>query len=206
TASAIFAFAIATAAALAAMTPALPVDDPLSERLPAVSTIARLDEPATAEDGQLIALLAKGGQKPKTWEGDLVSERSRWALRRVRQGKVLQPMREALDDRDWRVRAYAAWALAQVGDRQAVPRLITLLADRVWRMRAMAAFALHASGDRRALNAMLNARRDPAWQVRTEVAGYLGDLRDANLQPVLKEMMTDRHIAVRSAAEEAVRE
>ena len=93
---------------------------------PITATTSAMSSPLTMW-GSALRLLKDGARKPKTWEGDLVSERSRWALSRARGGTLLQPLREALDDRDWRVRAYAAWALAQAGDREAVPRLEALL-------------------------------------------------------------------------------
>jgi beta-lactamase regulating signal transducer with metallopeptidase domain len=194
---------VIAASSIAAVTLALPIDDPLSERLPVVTT-TNVIVPASGEDASLLAVLMVGAQKPKTWEGDLVAERSRWALSRARDGALLQPLREALDDRDWRVRAYAAWALAQAGDRESVPRLAALLDDPIWRMRAMAAFGLRAAADPRAADAMLRVRNDSAWQVRTEVAGYLGALRDPRFRTVLETMTADRHPAVRAAAEEAL--
>ena len=194
---------IAAASSIAAVTLALPIDDPLSERLPVV-TATRTITPATAEDAALLSALTASAEKPKTWEGDLVSERARWALGQARDGALLQPLREALDDRDWRVRAYAAWSLAQVGDRESAPRLAALLDDPIWRMRAMAAFALREAADPRAADAMLRVRNDSAWQVRIEVAGYLGALHDRRFQTVLETMTADRHAAVRAAAEEAL--
>jgi hypothetical protein len=200
----ISAVAIVMATTVAAVTLALPVDDPLSERLPVVVEATAVVTAATAEDAALMRILTEGTRKSKTWEGDLVSERARWALSRARGGELLQPLREALADRDWRVRAYAAWSLAQVGDRASVPRLTELLDDPNWRMRAMAAFALHAAADPRSAEAMLSARSDQAWQVRIEVAAYLGALHDPRYYPILKKMSADRHVAVRSAAEEAL--
>ena len=204
TIGAIAVLTIAAASSIAAVTIALPIDDPLSERLPAVAAPSSAIVPASPADAALLATLIDASKKPKTWEGDLVAERAQWALSLARNGALLEPLREALDDRDWRVRAYAAWALGQTGDQQSVPRLIALLDDPVWRMRAMAAFALRASADPRAADAMLRARGDSAWQVRIEVPGYLGALGDPRYRPILETMTADRHIAVRSAAEEAL--
>jgi BlaR1 peptidase M56/HEAT repeats/HEAT repeat len=195
---AVGAVALSIAATVAAVTIGA-VLDPASERvLPEVREIATMT-PAAAGDAALYAALLRTARKPKTWEGDLVAERSRWALSRARGGALLAPLREALDDPDWRVRAYAAWALAIVGDRASTPRLVALLDDGVWRMRAMAAHAIAASGDPRAREAMLRAAGDPAWQVRHAVAEYLGKLHD----PAIQRLAADPHIAVRAAVEEA---
>lgn len=83
-------------------------------------------------------LYAQLDRVPK-WEGDLVRDRSAWALSIARNGELIAPLLDALKDRDWRVRAYAAWSLAVSGDKRAVPPLVPLLRDANWRMRAMAA-------------------------------------------------------------------
>jgi beta-lactamase regulating signal transducer with metallopeptidase domain len=171
-------------------------DDPVSERLPEVRVVNTF-APAP-EDAPLYQSLLQSAERPKTWRGDLVAERARWALSRAEAGRLLDPLRRALDDRDWRVRAYAAWSLAQAGDRGATPRLIALLDDPVWRMRSMAATALQAGGDPRALAAMRRAATDRAWQVRAPAAHYLAALHD----PMEKQLAADPHPAVRAAVEE----
>jgi len=196
---AVGAIALSAATAVAAMTIARFDDGPASERvLPEVREIDTMT-PASEADAQLYQSLLRSAKQPKTWEGDLVAERARWALSRARNGSLLVPLREALDDGDWRVRAYAAWALGAAADREATPRLIELLDDGVWRMRAMAAFTLAASGDPRAHEAMLRAANDPAWQVRAGVAEYLGKLHD----PAIQRLSADPHMAVRAVVEEA---
>ena len=59
--------------------------------------------------------------------GVTCESKARWALSRAVGGHLLQPLRDALDDSDWRVRAYAAWSLAVAGDQGATPRLVALL-------------------------------------------------------------------------------
>src|SRR5207244_9671569 len=106
--------ALTAATAVAAVSVSL-FDDPASERLPEVREI-RATAPATAADAQLYQSLLQYASHRKTWRGDLVGERARWALSRAAGGRLLQPLRDALDDADWRVRAYAAWSLAVAGD------------------------------------------------------------------------------------------
>ena len=180
---------------------ALDVDDPASEELPDVP-MADLQQFATSRDRGLAEVLAAGAQRPKTWRGDLVAQRSRWALAQARNGELLVPLRERLGDSDWRVRAYAAWSLAVARDAQAVPHLIDLLDDPVWRMRAMAAFALHEIGDSRARDAMRAALDDPAWQVRSEATAYLGAI--GGDEALVEQMRRDPHSAVRRAAEDSL--
>jgi len=143
------------------------------------------------------------------WEGDLVSERSAWALSRAREGRIIEPMIDELKSADWRVRAYAAWVLAEAGasamrDQRATAELVAALAHPVWRLRAMAAHALAAIGDPAARAAIVSVLDDEAWQVRVGAVHYVARLGDPTLLPVLERQTRDRHIAVRSAASEAL--
>jgi beta-lactamase regulating signal transducer with metallopeptidase domain len=186
-----------TAAVTVAAAPG-PFDDPTTEELPDVAVFAAPN--LVAEERPLATQLEAVARKPKAWPGDLVSQRARWALGRSRDGHLLQPLREALDDRDWRVRAYAAWTLAVAGDRASVPRLEELLADPVWRMRAMAAHALQSAGDDRSAAVMERALADEAWQVRTEATHYFAARADPRSRALAASMKNDSHVAVRSAA------
>lgn len=137
---------------------------------------------------------------------DLVRDRSAWALTHARDGRLVEPLLESLRASDWRVQAYAAWALAvERPDPRAVPDLIGLMSHSVWRMRAMAAHALRESGDDRAEGAMDRALTDPAWQVRVEAVQYFGARGGARLSDRLEPRLRDRHIAVRLAAEAALK-
>jgi len=186
-----------TAAVTVAAAPG-PFDDPTAEELPDVAVFAAPH--VVAEERPFATQLEAVAHKPRTWPGDLVAQRARWALSRSRDGHLIQPLREALDDPDWRVRAYAAWNLAVAGDRGSVPRLHELLADPVWRMRAMAAYALQSAGDDRSAAAMERALADDAWQVRTEATHYFAMRTDPRSRALVASMKNDVHIAVRSAA------
>jgi beta-lactamase regulating signal transducer with metallopeptidase domain len=175
-----------------------PYDDPVAEELPDVAVYAAPN--IVAAERPLAVELAALARRPKTWPGDLVAQRARWALSRSRNGRLIEPLREALGDRDWRVRAYAAWNLAIAGDRESVPRLHALLADPVWRMRAMAAHALEAAGDARSAAVMERALSDEAWQVRVEATHYFAVRTDSRSRALTASMTNDPHIAVRNAA------
>ncbi len=137
-------------------------------------------------------------------EADLVRDRAAWALAQARDGRLVEPLVEALEARDWRVQAYAAWVLAAARDARAVPRLIPLLGHPVWRLRAMAAHALRASGDPRAEDAMNEALTDPAWQVRVEAVEYFAAAASPAPDQRLRARLQDRHVAVRLAAQRAL--
>jgi HEAT repeat protein len=157
---------------------------------------------AAADEAAIIDRLRESAAKAPTWRGDLVADRSRWALAQSRNGRVVEPLIDALRDDDWRVRGYAAWGLAVAADPRATPALLPLLDDPVWRMRASAALALHEIGDPRAESAMDQALSDEAWQVRFEAASYFAERRD---HARIERALNDRHIAVRTVAEEASR-
>ena len=183
------------------------IASPLSERIPAAAGVpsARLGESGErGPDSLLVRLFRAELARVPQWEGDLVRERAAWALGRIRDGRLVEPLLEALSDGDWRVRAYAAWALAKSGDARAVPGLLAALQDPVWRLRAMAAYALQEIGDPAARAAMTRALSDEAWQVRHGAVHYLARFADPAARTLVRGMLADRHVAVRSAAAEAL--
>jgi HEAT repeat protein len=68
----------------------------------------------------------------------------------------------------------------------------------------MAASALGDLRDARAREPMVRLLSDPAWQVRASAVSYLGALRDSALVDTLRSRLSDRHIAVRVAAQDAL--
>jgi hypothetical protein len=159
----------------------------------------------TGSDAALARTLLAGLEHAPTWPGDLVRERSAWALSRAEGTSLVDPLLAALSSRDWREQAYAAWALAQTPEPRAVTPLIELLQRPEWRLRAMAAAALDEIGDPRAVPAMVRAAGDEAWQVRVSAVAFLGRVGgDAN-RAIVRAHLADRHIAVRLAAEQALR-
>lgn len=173
------------------------VASPYSERVDPPASTRVID--ASGPDAALIALLNTAASRAPRGSIDFVPERARWALTQVRNGELVEPLIESLTHPDWRIRAYAAWALGHSGDRRATAPLTMLLDNPVWRVRAMAAHALANLGDPAAERAMQNRIDDPAWQVRTEVVRYLQST--GGHQTEIDAMRTDRHMAVRAAAE-----
>jgi beta-lactamase regulating signal transducer with metallopeptidase domain len=189
--------------------PALPsllvLDDPRSELLP--DTGARsLDtrELASARDREAIERLSAGARRVKTSYADLVGERSRWALSRIEDGEVVEPLIDSLSDPDWRVQAYAAWGLAVAGDDRAVEPVRPLLDHPVWRVRAQALSTLVALDAELSPPSLAEMAADPAWQVRISVVEYFErhpDLADGGL---LARLAADGHTGVRNAALSAI--
>lgn len=172
------------------------IASPYSERIEPPAPAVAVD--ANGPDAALIALLQQAAARPPRGSIDFVPERARWALTRIRHGRLVEPLLASLTDSDWRVRAYAAWALGQSGDARAIAALLPLLDESNWRVRAMAAHALANLADPASERAMLSHLDDPAWQVRTEVVRYLCVIGGHETE--LAAMRTDRHMAVRAAA------
>lgn len=68
----------------------------------------------------------------------------------------------------------------------------------------MAAYALDRIGDRNAEMAMAGAVQDEAWQVRVSAVHFIGALHNPKYQLLLEAALTDRHVAVRGTASEAL--
>lgn len=182
------------------------VAHPSSERIAAASVdlARRRGELALSGSDSALArmLLVSLEREPRSAE-DLVKERAVWALSQARGDRLIEPLITALDDEDWRVRAYAAWALAPARDSRAVPALLRQMSHPVWRLRAMAAHALVATGDPRAREVMAAAASDEAWQVRANGVRYLAQFDDDDARARVRAALQDSHIAVRGAAERA---
>jgi beta-lactamase regulating signal transducer with metallopeptidase domain len=210
--------ALTVGAAQVPLPPAMPpepdqlrdsVAAPSSERLPIAFDRADVERFAmramSGPDSMLARHLADATAQVPSHEGDLVRDRAMWALSRTAaDGRLVEPLLEALNAGDWRVQSYAAWTLAVAGDVRAVPLLIPLVRHPVWRLRAMAAHALETLNDRRALDTMREALDDPAWQVRMEAVEFLAAVGGPELEPLLRARLTDRHVAVRRAAQRAL--
>jgi beta-lactamase regulating signal transducer with metallopeptidase domain len=184
------------------------VADPASERVPDRPSDARLQQALEAAlrgpDSALAALLRGGLARRPSSSSDLVRERSAWALAQERGTRLVVPLLEALDSRDWRVQAYAAWALTFARNDRVDARLAPLLDHPVWRVRAMAASALHGTPDLQAQQGYLRALGDDAWQVRLAAVEHFAAFRDSMPMERIRPLLTDRHVAVRNAAASAL--
>jgi beta-lactamase regulating signal transducer with metallopeptidase domain len=180
------------------------VASPSSERVPDGPSAARVQRALatalTGPDSILARILGTGlGHRP-TSPGDLVYERTSWALAQERNTELVTPLLDSLASRDWRVQAYAAWALAYARNDLIDARIAPLLDHPVWRVRAMAASVLRGTRDAPAQRAYDRALHDDAWQVRTAAVEHVAALGDAATIERLRPLLRDRHIAVRHAA------
>jgi hypothetical protein len=160
-------------------------------------------------DDALGAQLEQALSRVPDGEADLVRERATWALLVATHARLVEPLVDSRESRDWRVRSYAAWALGLAGagarrDARLQPRLVAALDHPVWRMRGAAAFALRDVGDAQALPAMRRALQDAAWQVRVPAVEFLAAVGGEGERELLRAMLSDRHIVVRDAASAAL--
>lgn len=176
------------------------VASPFSERIGA----PQVEVTATGPDAAFIALMQQFSTRAPQTPIDFVADRARWALARSRNGELIAPLIDSLDDSDWRVRAYAGWALGFSADPRATAPLVRLLEDDIWRVRACAAYSLWRLADPAAAPAMKRALSDDAWQVRAPAVHYFAATGGGSRE-LFQTMLRDRHLAVRSAAEEALR-
>lgn len=183
--------------------------DPRSELV--VLTNPRADWPSEQEirsskERDFIMRLQVAADHEKRSEYDLVRERAEWALTRVRQGEIVAPLVESLEDRDWRIQAYAAWALAVAGAPEAIPSIRRLLDHSNWRVRAQAASSLLELQSPLPIEALHRLARDPAWQVRISVVEFLRRSNDPEARRLLDQMHDDPHGGIRMQVEAALSE
>lgn len=186
-------------------------DDPTGERVPVAIPENLVDRFTDTRirgwaDAQAIARLRNiAASHVKQHPADLVLERSEWALTLVRNGEIVTPLRNALANGDWRVRAYAAWALAETRDPRAADILTASLRDSHWRVRMHAASGLERIGNARAVDPLITALADNYWQVRISAVDALAAIGDRRaLTPLRATAERDSRWIVRDQARNAL--
>ena len=187
-------------------------DDPTGERLPMENTtiqfvITGRQRIAPEDEKAFQALRANLDHQPKH-DADLVRERSIWAMSRIRDGRIVQPIIDALADDDWRVRAYAAWALGVTHDPRGVQPLARALDDSHWRVRMHAVGALRDMDRGGSVAQVTPLLQDEHWQVRIAAISYLAEQTlgdDRALAPLQDLLRREQHGITRDAAAVALR-
>ncbi|MBI5954296.1 MAG: HEAT repeat domain-containing protein [Chloroflexi bacterium] len=103
---------------------------------------------------------------------------------------AVEPLIEALHDREGTVRRYAAIVLGEMGDLRAIEELSMTLYDLHVEVGRVAAEALAKFGSP-AVDILIEALRHPEAAVREHAVTALGEIQDARITPALIEMLRD---------------
>ena len=178
---------------------AVTIPSDLIDRLSDAAIRGWADAPAIAQLRNIAA------SHEKQHAADLVRERAEWALTLIRSGEIVTPLRNALSNTDWRVRAYAAWALSQTRDARGSAALTAALADPHWRVRMHAAGGLQRMGSAASVEPLIRALSDEHWQVRIAAIDALAAIGDKRaLAPLRNVADRDPRGMVREEAESAI--
>ena len=122
-------------------------------------------------------------------------------------GKIyLEIIKEALKDKDTKVRMNAASALGEIGDKSAIPLLKEALKDKSESVKIYAAMALYRIGDKSAIPLLKESLKDKDMKARMYAAMALGKIGDKSAIPLLKEALKDKDTVVRMYAARALGE
>ncbi len=112
---------------------------------------------------------------------------------------AVEPLIDALKDKNEDLRAAVAEALGMIGDRGAVEPLIEALRDEAWFVRYKAAVALGEITDQRAVEPLTKALEHDNWDVCEGAAEALGKIRDKRAVEPLIKILSLQDSAVREA-------
>ncbi len=120
--------------------------------------------------------------------------------------EAVEPLINALKDKDWDVREAVAEALGKsgstaLGDSRAVEPLINALKHEHWRVREAAAEALGNLGDSRAVEPLINALKDEDYGVQEIAAEALGKIGDPRVVKPLIKALKDNYLWLSSHPE-----
>ncbi|MCL5036873.1 MAG: HEAT repeat domain-containing protein [Chloroflexi bacterium] len=109
---------------------------------------------------------------------------------------------EALNDKNWKIRAVAAWALEYSYKTEIISEpLINALNDSVPEVRAAAAASLFTNNmNKREMDALIKAAGDEDHRVRREAVSSLGNSKNKRAVPYLVKALKDTDKNVRAAA------
>jgi HEAT repeat protein len=135
-----------------------------------------------------------------------VQEAASGVLASIADGRVLDPLVQALRSPDWIVRMHAAKALGRIKDPGSIQSLIPLLQDNVKAVREETSTALAAMGEA-AIPALIKSLTHQDWSVRLHAVESLGKTKSPKaVEPLLWVVTHDGDSAVREDAIRALGE
>jgi len=107
-------------------------------------------------------------------ESTFVKIGAAYALRRMdKNEQAFEYLSLRLEDKDWRIRAFAAFALGKTKAKEAVKPLVTALKDADWRVRRTAVYALGKISAKEAVMPLIATLKDRSVAVRVSAAEVL---------------------------------
>jgi len=126
-------------------------------------------------------------------------------LGKLGDSSAIDPLIDALDDEDDKVRDNVIFALGELGAVKAAPRLIRLLkSDGNDRIRKSAAKALGMMRVADAVDVLITSLNDADFRVRKSAARALGRIGDKKALPALQKALDDPNYTVTKYVEDAI--
>lgn len=114
---------------------------------------------------------------------------------------AVEPLIEALKEKQPQARKNAAWALAEIRDERAAAALVKALGDETWQVRAFASIGLGELRSERVVGPLIAAfQNEQSAQVRWYAAASLGQFRDPRVVEPLIAALKDGEPRVRAYA------
>ena len=135
-------------------------------------------------------------------EDDFVKEEAIGSLE-LKGEEAVEPLIEALDQRNKDIKLGAIEVLKAIGDTRAIPALVNALGDRNKLVRREASTALTTMGDE-AIEPVLAELDNPKWRVRGAACWILGALDAKEALPKLEELLEDESSFVQYGAKDAI--
>ncbi|MEL7672009.1 HEAT repeat domain-containing protein [Methanobacterium sp.] len=126
-----------------------------------------------------------------------------WCLGHLNDARGVEPLIDALDDKDSGARGASAYNLVYLKNHSFLP-LINVLNSKNKNIRRGAVFALGDMGKQEALDPLINALKDLDWNVRFKAIEGLGKIGNEEALEPISECLEDKSANVRRKAIEVI--
>lgn len=149
--------------------------------------------------------IEKNIKRLKSWFWSDTRKEAAIALGKVKDKRAVEPLIEALKDRNRDVRRESTFALGEIKDTKAVAPLIFVLEDKDWWVRSTTALALGKIKDNRAVEPLINALDDDEWYVRNSAAEALLQMKDNRAAQAISRFLSQTIRALSHNADPEIR-